>query len=154
LVLRAAAGDFVLSTHVEFDPTADRQGAGLFVRGSDGRTVSFGILEAVGPRGTFRGLIIVAERAGGADPLSQFERFDGTAVTLRLERAGNTFIASFSDDGTTFSSLPALQTDLSGAVEVGVGNFVGDNCTARCTEGSDADFEHFQIGRISEAGDS
>lgn len=146
-LLRSTSGDFIIETRMEFEPEADRQLAGLLVRGDDGRTVSFGIISASFPQGIFRGLSAVSERAGGQDPLTSFRALDGNSVYLRLERSGGQVSFLYGTDGVTFFNMANHDVGLSDAVDVGIGNLVRDNCEASCDAGSLADFDFFEISR-------
>ena len=58
LLVRELDGDFVVVTRMQFETLLDLQLAGIVVQGPDlKRLVSFGLIQASGARGAFRGLL-------------------------------------------------------------------------------------------------
>ena len=152
LLLRDISGDFVLTARMEFDPAPDRLLAGLVVQGEDGRTVTLGLLHASGTRGTFRGVLALADPGGGAPVDRAAGAYDSTEVYLRLERRGADFDASYSQDGVTYTPVGTVTAGLSDAVQVGIGAAASEHCNSRCDVASPADFDFFEIGAVGNAG--
>ena len=130
LLLRDISGDFVLTARMEFDPAPDRLLAGLVVQGEDGRLASLGLLHASGSRGTFRGVLALAEPGGGAPVDRASAAYDSTEVYLRLERRADDFDASYSQDGVTYTPVGTVTASLSDAVQVGIGVAASENCNS------------------------
>lgn len=145
LILRGVYGDFTLTTRMEFDPTADNQFAGLAVRGNDGRNVIYGITRLSGARGTFRGLLAIAEAGGEEEADTSGALYAFNDVWLRLIRHGNTFTAQYSRDGAVYTDVGTVSATLSTGVSVGIGAANGQNCGEHCDESVNADFDSFEI---------
>lgn len=145
LLLRHLDGDFALVTQVEFETLVDLQLAGLVIRGDDGRTVAFGLLTANGPRGTFRGLLLRADRGSDMDPGRAAAAYESNEVFLRLERTGDSYTALYSSDGLTYTLVGTVMNELSDSVQVGIGAAKSELCSSFCDEAVPADFDFFEI---------
>lgn len=145
LVLRGVYGDFTLTSRMEFDPTQDGQFAGLAVRGDDGQSLIYGITQISGARGTFRGLLAIAESSDGGTPETSGALYSFNDVYLRLIRRGDTFTAQYSRDGNAYSDVGTVTAALSEGVSVGVGAANGENCGENCDASVNADFDSFEI---------
>lgn len=145
LILRGVYGDFTLTARMEFNPTQDGQFGGLAVRGNDGRSLIYGITRLSGPRGTFRGLLAIADGGEGADPDTSGALYSFNEVYLRLIRRGQTFTAQYSRDGNVYTDVGTVSASLSEGVSVGIGAANGQNCGANCDVSINADFDLFEI---------
>lgn len=148
LLLREASGDFVLTARMEFDPTADRHIAGLVVEDEDGQRLSFGLLKASGPRGSFRGIVPVAEDSADLNIDATALSYEGTSVYLRMERVLDSFDLAYSADGETYTNIGTVTSNLSDSVRVGVGSAIRADCNANCESIEPADFDFFEISRV------
>jgi regulation of enolase protein 1 (concanavalin A-like superfamily) len=128
-----------------FNPTQDGQFAGLAVRGDDARSLIYGITRISGARGTFRGLLAIAEGVEGQDPDTSGVLYAFNDVHLRLIRRGDTFTAQYSRDGSAFSDVGTVTAALSEGVSVGIGAANGQNCGENCDVSVNADFDSFEI---------
>lgn len=149
-LVRELRGDFVLTVRMEFEPRVDLELAGLAVEGEDGRTVALGLISASNTRGTFRGLLMRADRGPNLDPGRAGAMFDSDNVYLRLQRIGDSYIGSYSEDGVTFTRVGALRNDLSNDVRGGIGTATSGLCTQHCGENVPADFDFFEVAAPSE----
>jgi beta-xylosidase len=152
LLLREISGDFVLTTRMVFDPAPDRLLAGLLVQGEDGRMVSLGLLHASRSGGAFRGVLALADPGGGAPVDHASAAYASTEVYLRLERRTDSFDASYSQDGVTYTPVGTVTTSLSDTVQVGIGVAASENCNSQCDVASPADFDFFEITAVGGAG--
>jgi len=162
LLMRAASGNFVIETRLEFDPRAGQQFAGIMVYEDDAHAVGVGLIRVSGIRGTFRGAIIVNE--GGVDAANTrpaAARYDETNVDeptviyLRVLRQGNQFVAGFSEDGVLYRDLGTVSNEMPDTVLVGVAAANGDgpNCGSECDFAIAADFDFFGIRPINSSPD-
>lgn len=152
VLLREATGDFVLIAKMEFTPGADRQLAGLVIEGAGDSNISFGVLRA-DAFANFVGLSVASvDQSGGVD--TAFERASVSDVFLRVQRTGDFFSFSFSEDGVSFTlaSETALENALGDPVQVGIGNIVRAACASECGSPSDADFDFFEIREVASSG--
>lgn len=152
VLLREATGDFVLIAKMEFAPGADRQLAGLVIEGAGDANISFGVLRA-DAFANFLGLSVASvDQSGGVD--TAFERASVSDVFLRVQRTGDFFSFSFSEDGVSFTlaSETALENALGDPVQVGIGNIVRSACASQCDSPSDADFDFFEIRQVASSG--
>ncbi len=145
LVLRGVYGDFTLTARMEFDPVNDSQFAGLAVRDETGRGLIYGLTRISGARGTFRGLLAIADAEEGESPETAGALFAENEVVVRLIRQGDQFIAQSSRDGTTYADVGTVSIALSEGVSVGIGAANGENCGTSCDARSIADFDSFEI---------
>ena len=146
LLVRELEGDFVVVTRMQFETLLDLQLAGIVVQGPDQkRLVSFGLIQASGARGTFRGLLLRADRGPNVASGRATVPYDSNEVYLRLERSGNTYIASYSRDGINFEAVGSVTNDLPGNVLVGLGAIKGDSCSQDCDRLLPADFDFFEV---------
>jgi len=146
LLARQVEGDFVLTTRMQFDPLLDLETAGIVVLGPDqDRLVTYGLLSASGARGTFRGLLLRADRGADVAPGRAAVQFAGDEVFLRLERVGNTYTASYSRDGLDYTRVGSVTNDLPGSVVVGLGAIKDESCGDLCDRVIPADFDFFEI---------
>lgn len=146
LLVRELEGDFVVVTRMQFETVLDLQLAGIVVQGPDlKRLVSFGLIQASGARGTFRGLLLRADRGPDVASGRATAPYDSDEVYLRLERSGNTYTASYSRDGITFETVGSVTNDLPGSVLVGLGAIKGDSCGQDCDRLLPADFDFFEV---------
>lgn len=144
VIVRPITGDFILDSRVEFTPAQDRQFAGILVSAADGSGVVYGTTQ--GTNG--RGLAGVAGLAGNPASSTSVAGYSSDSVFLRLERTGSTFTLSYSQDGTTFSSLATSGSKVTVALpdDVNVGFFVTNgDCGDNCGTNTPADFDFFQI---------
>lgn len=148
-ILRDAVGDFVLTASLEFDPQADRHIAGLVIQGEDERRLAFGLLSASGPRGSFRGVVPVVDDPKTLDLDRTVLTYEESAVVLRVERNRDVFELAYSRDGTTFTRVGTVTTNLSDAVRVGVGAASSEDCIADCGNLVPADFDFFEIAEVA-----
>ncbi|UCC31561.1 MAG: hypothetical protein JSU86_04635 [Phycisphaerales bacterium] len=153
LLLRYLDGDFSLVTRMEFETLVDLQLAGLVIGGDDGRTVAFGLLTASGPRGAFRGLLLRGDRGPDMDPGRAAAVYESNDVLLRLERIGDSYTASYSSDGFTYTLVGTVVNDLSDSVRVGIGAAKSELCSSSCDETVPADFDFFEITWSGERSD-
>lgn len=149
VILREAVGDFVLTAAMEFNPQADRHIAGLVIQGEDGRRLAFGLLSASGSRGSFRGIVPVVDDPKTLDLDQTVLAYEESAVVLRIERNRDVFELAYSRDGTTFTRIGTVTTNLSDAVRVGVGAATSADCIANCAEIAAADFDFFEIANVT-----
>lgn len=146
LLVRELEGDFVVVTRMQFETLLDLQLAGIVVQGPDQkRLVTFGLIQASGPRGTFRGLLLRADRGPEVASGRAIVPYDSNEVYLRLERSGNTYTASYSRDGINFEAVGSVTNDLPGNVLVGLGAIKGDSCSQDCDRLLPADFDFFEV---------
>jgi hypothetical protein len=146
VLARELEGDFVVTTRMQFDPLLDFQLAGLVVFGPNAdELVTFGLVSASGARGTFRGLLLRADRGADVAPGRAAAVFSGDEVFLRLERTGNTYVGSYSNDGLSFTRVGSVTNDLPGSVEVGLGAIKSDSCGDLCDQIIPADFDFFEV---------
>ncbi len=148
LLLREVTGNFVISARMEFDPAADRHVAGLSIEDADGKRLSFGLLQASGERGTFRGVVPLAEESADLDVDATTLAYEGTSIYLRIERTLDSFALAYSADGETYTLAGTVVTNLSDDVLVGVGAATSENCIAACEDIVPADFDFFEISRV------
>lgn len=148
-ILRGVVGDFVLTASLEFDPQADRHIAGLVIQGEDERRLAFGLLSASGPRGSFRGIVPVVDDPKTLDLDQTLLAYEESAVVLRVERNRDVFELAYSRDGTTFTRVGTVTTNLSDAVRVGVGAATSEDCIADCGDIVPADFDFFEIAAVA-----
>ena len=153
LLLRCLDGNFSLVTRMEFETLVDLQLAGLVIRGDDDRTVAFGLLTASGARGTFRGLLLRADRGPDMDPGRAAAVYESNEVFLRLERIGTSYTASYSGDGLAYTLLGTVVNDLSDSVRVGIGTAKSELCSSSCDGAVPADFDFFEITWSGERND-
>jgi beta-xylosidase len=145
VLLRELEGDFVVTTRMEFDPDADRHIAGVAIEDENERRLSFGLLRASGPRGTFRGVVPIAEEDAELDIDRDALSFDGSAIYLRVERILDQFELAYSTDGETYTRVGTVTTNLTDMVRVGVGTAASEDCNTSCEEIDPADFDFFKI---------
>ncbi len=150
LLLRSVQGDFVLTTLLEFDPLADRHIAGLAIEGDDGQILSFGLLTASGTRGSFRGVLPIAGDSAKLDLDRTALLFDGTAIYLRIQRVGDRFALAHSADGVAYQAVGTVVLNLSDEVRVGLGTAQSEKCNSACEEIAPADFDFFEIAKVTE----
>ncbi|MBX7265218.1 ThuA domain-containing protein [Micromonospora sp. Llam7] len=140
----APSGDWTLETKVDGSLLDEQyQQAGLIVHGDDDNYLKFDFIvdnqagEAVSRRIEFRSEI------GGAvqDPQPGAESLTESVWHLRLARSGDTFTASYSADGTTWTALTELTNTAVGATPK-VGLFtLGANQTAS----KSVSFDYFRL---------
>lgn len=148
-LLREFDGDFILTTRMRFRTVQDLELAGLLVTDAEGRSVALGLLSASGELGTFRGVLLRADRL--TETVRTAESTALEDVYLRLERIGSRFSGAFSADGATYTALQdPVFAELTGSVRVGIGVGVAAACTRNCDQDLPADFDFFEI---SEAAD-
>ncbi|MFF5174899.1 ThuA domain-containing protein [Micromonospora sp. NPDC000089] len=140
----APAGDWTIETKVDGSLLAEQyQQAGLIVHADDDNYLKFDFIvdnqtgQPVTRRLEFR------SEVGGVvqDPQPQVNDLTSAVWQLRLTRAGNTFTASYSADGQTWQTLPALTSTAVGATPK-VGLFtLGANAATSKT----ASFDWFRL---------
>jgi len=145
VALREVTGDFVATTRLEFDPQADRHLGGLVVQSDDGRRAAFGLLSASGPRGSFRGVVPVVDDPKTLDLDRTVLAYEESLIVLRMERRSDVLALSYSRDGTTFTAIGTVTTNLSDTVQVGIGAATSENCIAGCADLAPADFDDFEL---------
>lgn len=156
LLLRDIEGDFILETRLEFDPNAAQHFAGLLVYEDDENVVTFGFAYAAGGRGEFRGVVLLGIEGGVEGTEREGARYDDSntanpnEVYLRLLRAGDLFVAGYSEDGESFTDVGSITVDLTHQVLVGVGATNGDfeGCGVDCDASISADFDFFQVSTL------
>jgi hypothetical protein len=142
-LFRQFSGDFIITTRMTFQTIVDLELAGLLVQAGDGRTVALGLLSATGARGTFRGVLLRADR--GTDLGRATASTAAEDVHLRLERRGSSFSGSYSTDGRAFNMLGTVSNDLPQEVLVGIGVGRSDLCSINCEQEVPAEFDFFEI---------
>ena len=156
LLLRDLEGDFILETRLVFDPSAAQHFAGLLVYEDDQNLVTFGFAYAAGERGVFRGLVLLGVDGGVEGTEREGARYDDSnaanpnEVYLRLLRAGDQYVAGYSEDGESFTDVGSITVDLTHQVLVGVGATNGDSegCGIDCDASIPADFDFFQVSTL------
>jgi regulation of enolase protein 1 (concanavalin A-like superfamily) len=142
-LLREFTGDFIVTTRIAFQTLVDLEIAGLLVQAQDGRTVALGVLSASGIRGTFRGILLRADR--GTDFGRATASTAAEDLYLRLERRGSSFIGSYSTDGRSFILLGTVSNDLPQEALLGIGVGRSDLCSLNCDEEVPAEFDFFEL---------
>ncbi|MEU8264702.1 ThuA domain-containing protein [Micromonospora sp. NPDC048999] len=140
----APAGDWTLETKVDGSLLDEQyQQAGLIVYADDDNYVKFDYIvdnqvgQPVARRIEFRSEIGAAVQ----DPQPQVQNLTSAVWYLRLERKGNVYTASYSANGTTWTSFQSLTNAVVGATPK-VGLFtLGANQNARKT----AAFDYFRL---------
>lgn len=160
LFFRQIDGNFIIESHVDFDPEAGEQFAGLAVYSDDQHAVALGLAYASGARGTFRGIVLVSVGDSNSSSQRPGQRYDSSttstpnSVYLRLLRNGDQLVAGFSEDGINYSDIGSVNNPLPSSVLVGMGATNGDfdGCTTECDTGIPADFDFFQIRALTGSG--
>ncbi|MFC0503485.1 ThuA domain-containing protein [Micromonospora costi] len=142
----APSGDWTLETKVDGSLLNEQyQQAGLIVHADDDNYLKFDYIADNQPGQPVTRRIEFRSEIGGAvqDPQPQAANLTAAVWYLRLARSGNTFTASYSADGTTWTALTALTNSAVGATPK-VGLFtLGANQTASKT----ASFDYFRLTR-------
>ncbi|MEV1331185.1 ThuA domain-containing protein [Micromonospora costi] len=142
----APSGDWTLETKVDGSLLDEQyQQAGLIVHADDDNYLKFDYIADNQPGQPVTRRIEFRSEIGGAvqDPQPQAANLTAAVWYLRLARSGNTFTASYSADGTTWTALTALTNSAVGATPK-VGLFtLGANQTASKT----ASFDYFRLTR-------
>ncbi|MER7458084.1 ThuA domain-containing protein [Micromonospora sp. NPDC126480] len=140
----APAGDWILETKVDGSLLDEQyQQAGLLVHADDDNYLKFDYIVDNQPGQPVTRRIEFRSEIGGTvqDPQPQAADLTGSVWHLRLARSGDTFTASYSADGTSWTALPELTSAAVGATP-NVGVFtLGGNQTASKT----ASFDYFRL---------
>ncbi|MEV6815486.1 ThuA domain-containing protein [Micromonospora sp. NPDC051296] len=140
----APSGDWTLETKVDGSLLNEQyQQAGLIVYADDDNYLKFDYIVDNQPGQPVARRIEFRSEIGGAvqDPQPQAGNLTTAVWHLRLARSGNTYTASYSADGTTWTALPALTNAAVGATPK-VGLFtLGANQTASKA----ASFDYFRL---------
>ncbi|MEU4676585.1 ThuA domain-containing protein [Micromonospora sp. NPDC023737] len=144
ILQNAPTGDWTLETKVDGSLLDEQyQQAGLIVHADDDNYLKFDYIVDNQPGQTVTRRIEFRSEIGGTVQNPQPEAANLTASVwyLRLARSGDTFTASYSADGTTWTALAALTNSVVGATPK-VGLFtLGANQTASKT----AVFDYFRL---------
>jgi regulation of enolase protein 1 (concanavalin A-like superfamily) len=100
-LLQPISGDFVVTTKVIINPIAAYQAAGLLVWQDANNYIR---LER-GTNAPGEQSIYIWYRSGGSYGSGGHVEFAGNTVHLRLQRTGNTFVASYSSDGVNWTTV-------------------------------------------------
>ncbi|MGI5523927.1 ThuA domain-containing protein [Micromonospora sp. CA-259024] len=140
----APSGDWTLETKVDGSLLNEQyQQAGLLVQADDDNYLKFDFIADNQAGQTVTRRIEFRSEIGGAvqNPQPEAANLTGAVWHLRLARSGDTFTASYSADGTTWTALTALTNSAVGATPK-VGLFtLGANQTASKT----ASFDYFRL---------
>ncbi len=140
----APSGDWTLETKVDGSLLNEQyQQAGLIVYADDDNYLKFDYIVDNQPGQPVSRRIEFRSEIGGAvqDPQPQAANLTTAVWHLRLARSGNTYTASYSADGTTWTALPELTNAAVGATPK-VGLFtLGANQTASKA----ASFDYFRL---------
>jgi len=115
-----AAGDFVLTTHVRFEPVHQYDQAGLMVRLSEDCWIKTSVEYEPG-RASRLGVVVT--NRGYSDWSTQDIPADRHHMWLRVRRAGADYLVGASDDGAVWTQLRIAhldQDDAVRAVQVGL----------------------------------
>lgn len=143
LVRPAPSGDFDMQTWLRFSPVRNFELAGLVVVFEDDTVVQFGrgFCEAA-PGACIGDGLYFDDIQDGAPVDGNFgtQSFLGVDYQLRLQRQGNTYTASYSTDGSTWTTVGSHTAD---RTPVSIGLIAAQAGQA----GNYADFDWFQISQ-------
>jgi serine/threonine protein kinase len=142
LLRDAPAGDFEMTTLLRFAPTSNFQVAGLVVFQDKANVLQFGhgfcdLADACVGDG-----IYFDNLEGGFIVENHKAAFGGSEIYLRLQRAGTTYAASYSEDGENWTLLGEHIRDLS-QPRVGL-------IAAQAAEAIPAQFDYFTLTSLNE----
>lgn len=155
LLLRPLAGNFILETKLQINPTTAQQWGALLVYVDGVVGVVTGLVFVTGTSSTFRGVVALSS-TGDPNTANRGGTFYDTSVTptpdliwLRMLRNGQQFAMAFSIDGVNYIELKTFENSLiPTTIYVGVGAANGDfeACGSACDTASiPADFDFFEI---------
>lgn len=155
LLLRPIAGNFIIETRLQENPTTAQQWGAMLVYVDGTAGVINGLVFAQGTSSTFRGVVGLSS-TGDPNTANRGGAFYDDTVTptpdivyLRMLRNGQQFAMSYSPDGVTYTELKSVENDaIPDTVYVGIGAANGDypTCGSACDTASiPADFDYFEI---------
>lgn len=155
LLLRPLAGNFIIETKLQINPTTAQQWGAMLVYVDGVAGVVTGLVFATGTSSTFRGVVALSS-TGDPSTANRGGAFYDTSVTatpdliwLRILRNGQQFAMAYSTDGVTYTELKTFENSLiPSTVYVGIGAANGDfeSCGSTCDTASiPADFDFFEI---------
>lgn len=144
VLLHEVSGDFTATARVFFTPEADRQLAGVVIRG-DEFDMLFALTQAITDSGTYQFVLALAEQPEGLEPSRQARLYAFDDVYLRVVRQGGNLTVSTSRTGDVFSDIGTVSMTLPDSVRVGIFAGTGTDCTSNCAAATPADFDEFEI---------
>jgi hypothetical protein len=142
LLREAPAGDFELTTLLRFTPSSNFQFAGLVVFQDKANVLQFGRGFCDLPDSCVGNGIYFDNFEGGFIVSNHKTTMSGASIHLRLQRLGNLYIGSFSEDGANWVTLGEHNRDLS-QVRVGV-------LAAQAAQEIPAAFDYFTMTSLTE----
>ncbi|MFH1183810.1 MAG: hypothetical protein V1755_02075 [Chloroflexota bacterium] len=140
LVREAPQGNFEIGTSVRFTPASNFQLAGLLVYQDQGNAMQFGPAYAPCAGGSAGQCVYFDSFQGGTFGAGNYATYTGggSPAYLRLRRAGTTYTASFSADGSNWKEIGSHQSSITPRYVglVGVQGYNGE---------APADFDYFTL---------
>jgi regulation of enolase protein 1 (concanavalin A-like superfamily) len=136
-------GDYTVETLVEFTPVSNFQLAGLIVFQDDENYLKLGRAFCEGGSACIgNGVYFDSYFAGSfADANFATSTYNPSHIYLRLQRSGDVFTASYSEDGQNWGEIGQHSSALQ---PQGVGLFAGQSCSGSIP----ADFDYFSINPL------
>jgi len=143
LVREAPQGNFEISTSVRLSPSSQFQLAGLLVYQGQGNAMQFGPAYAPCTGGSAGQCVYFDSYQGGQFGGANFATYvgGGSPAYLRLRRAGTTYTASYSADGSSWKEIGSHQSNIAPRY-VGLIGAQGSNGE------TPADFDFFTLEQV------